>query len=219
MNSGRWLFNSVAVLMQNGSLGTLVSTVLVVLISVSCHRSDNAVQSAVNLKPFILTSSGRLPIALAGFRLGMTEAEAHAAEPELKALDSTKAGDAYLYFTTVQGFDVSLQFADYRLIKISSSVWKISPDDAIAFNAATSQQFGRPDKDINEGSTGYTWIWIDRDVRAKFEDNEDLDRASYDCSFQLTRVVNHQIEYIIAFRCKGGSVVASRKVPCATDPR
>jgi hypothetical protein len=128
---------------------------------------------------FHLSSSGRLPTALHGFKLGMSISDAKALEPNLMG------EGRYLSGGTHEDYYVTLGFTENRLYSIHSSLTHISPADADDFDRSTSSQFGPPDKRIYEGPDAECWVWIDGDVRARYVNSEDGDRVSRDLDLEV----------------------------------
>jgi len=175
---------------SNAVLAICVLSILLVI--PACRQTQGEVQSAApivkgplyNVPPkkeasFHLSSSGRLPTALHGFKLGMSISDAKALEPNLMG------EGGYLSGRTNEDFYVTLGFTENRLYSTHSTLSHIRPDDAHDFDRSTSLQFGPSDKRIYKGPDAGCWVWIDGDVRARYEDHEDGDRVSRDLDFEL----------------------------------
>jgi hypothetical protein len=131
--------------------------------------------TSTNFPELHFSSSGKIPTKLHIFRLGMTVDEATDQDPTITELGADKGSEskpiANKQNTTLSrgisgsGFYETATFNAGRLIDISSSVSGISPEDASEFNQNTLQQLGTPDV---HPSTN-VWVWIDGDVRIRYE--------------------------------------------------
>lgn len=134
-----------------------------------------ASNTSANFPELHFSSSGKIPTKLHVFRLGMTVDEAMNEDPTITELGAEKSSEskpiANKRNTTLSrgipgsGFYETATFNAGRLIDISSSVSGISPEDASEFNQNTLQQLGTPDV---HPSTD-VWVWIDGDVRIRYE--------------------------------------------------
>jgi hypothetical protein len=121
-------------------------------------------------------SSGRLPINLHGLRLGMSVAEAVSENPDLKnnhtGHEASPASDPsaeLIRYSDSRGFFETASFSNGRLTLVDSSVEGISPGDASQFDKNTLVQLGEPDKRLYVGSSAEAWLWIDGDVRIRYD--------------------------------------------------
>lgn len=126
--------------------------------------------------PFKISSTGVLPTGLHGFQLGMTKSDARNRMPTLR--DSPVQKSDSLYGATSEGFSVNLGFSGDRLYRIESELMRIDPRDAEAFDRSTIMHLGNPQKSLYKGPETRCWVWIDGDVRVRYEDGELSDRVS-----------------------------------------
>jgi len=163
--------------------------VLICVLACCCCESPNEVQSpapivkvspynepAQQTRPFKISSSGFLPTGLQGFQLGMTISDVRNRVPNLKGDPAQKS--MRLYGETPEGFSVVLDFSGNRLYSIESELIRINPRDADAFDRSTIMQLGKPHVSLYKGPDSRCWLWIDGDVRVRYEDGELSDRVS-----------------------------------------
>ena len=120
------------------------------------------------------TSSGRLPIMVHRLRLGMSAAEALAEDSSLKGFGTDKSplsdpGASLCCGSFPKGFDDSASLSHGRIISVVSDVRGISPEDALRFNKDTLSQLGKPNAEVYAGSSATVWVWIDGDVRIRYQ--------------------------------------------------
>jgi hypothetical protein len=213
--------------------GAIVCLLVALISSVSgdkkqaaANRPDTASNNAIsnssdapasfNFPELHFTSSDRLPTKLRIFRLGMSVAEAMAEDPELKNMHGDSGSgsqspvsdpDAKLYQEHERertGFDESADFFNGRLNLISDDVFNISPKDASLFNRNILVQLGKPDIEIYAGPSANVWVWIDGDVRIRYENNSG-GRPTGARSVYLTMVIYPDvIKSILVHRSKPG---------------
>ncbi|MGA2002414.1 MAG: hypothetical protein ABSG70_03475 [Terriglobales bacterium] len=106
----------------------------------------------------------------------MTISDARNRMPSLKSDPAQKS--MRLYGETPGGFSVLLDFSGNRLYSIESELIRISPRDADAFDRSTIMQLGKPHVSLYKGPDSRCWLWIDGDVRVRYEDGELSDRVS-----------------------------------------
>ncbi len=148
------------------------------------------------------TSSGHLPTRLHGLRLGMSVADAMDEDPMLKDDHSDSASgsaspasdpDAVLSRGSEEsGFFETASFSHGRLTYISSTVSDISPDDASLFDRDTFVQLGKPDIEVYAGPSAKAWVWIDGDVRIRY-DNEPVGTVFGSRTVSLNMVIYSQL--------------------------
>jgi len=138
----------------------------------------NPTPATVSFPPLHFASSGRLPVKLHGLKLGMSAAEALAWNSDLKDM---RAGSdpgspsilsdpsAILCCGGPVGFDDSAGLSHGRIISVGSEVHGISPEDALRFNKDTLSQLGKPDREVYAGPSSIAWVWIDGDVRIRYD--------------------------------------------------
>ena len=177
--------------------------------------SDSSQAAAsVNFPELHFTSSGRLPTKLHIFRLGMSVAEAMAQNPDLKNQHGDSGSgsqspvsdpDAQLVQRSDRtGFFETASFSNGRLTYVTSTVSSISPKDASLFNKNTLVQLGKPDIEIYAGPSANVWVWIDGDVRIRY-DNEPDGQAAGPRTVDLSMVVYPDlIKSLLAERSKPG---------------
>jgi len=124
------------------------------------------------------TTSGRLPIMLHRLRLGMSAAEALTEDSSLKGFGTDKSplsdpGASLCCGSFPQGFDDSASLSHGRIISVVSDVRGISREDALRFNKDTLGQLGKPDVEVYAGSSTTVWVWIDGDVRIRYQNAAD----------------------------------------------
>jgi hypothetical protein len=123
-------------------------------------------------------SSGRLPVALQGFRLGMSVADAMSA--------ASNSGQTYvgptpsepernLWLHTADGFLVTCFFSQGRLVEATSSAEDISPVDEAVFRRSAMDHLGKPDRELEPGADTNSWVWIDGDVRVRYTNRHQSD--------------------------------------------
>ena len=121
-----------------------------------------------------ITSTGRLPIKLQGFQLGMSVADAIARDSSVENFNPNKGEpspadiDATLVKTSSGGFFTILMFSKGRSEQINSTLKNIRAEDADAFDRATLNRLGKPDVDVYKGPSTRWWVWIDGDVRIMY---------------------------------------------------
>lgn len=128
-------------------------------------------------KPLSFASGGKLPTSYQGLSLGMTQAEALAARPQLELpeewnKDPTAQGAFLEDSPSSHSVDPSVSVTVFqgRVVTIEASKSRISPDDAKAFEDHTLGLLGKPDgSDSVPAQSRQTYVWIDGDVRIKFE--------------------------------------------------
>lgn len=141
--------------------------------------TSSPASAPVNFPALHFASSGRLPTSLHRFRLGMTLAQAIADDPSLKDRRTQNDPgspsplldpDAVL---STEGFSAGFYdeagFSHGALIDISSDVYGIRPDDASQFDQDMLNQLGKPDAKVYAGPSEEVWVWIDGDVRIRYE--------------------------------------------------
>jgi hypothetical protein len=133
------------------------------------------IQPAQTFPALNCSSSDHLPTKLNGFQLGMSVAEALSRDSNLENVDSSKGKpsgadpNAFLKEQRSDGSFIKLSFSHGRLAVISSDVSGISAEDGEAFDRNTLNQLGTPQVDVYQGPDTKNWIWIDGDVRIKYE--------------------------------------------------
>ena len=133
-------------------------------------------EQAQQARSFKVSSSGFLPTGLQGFQLGNTVADVRNRMPTLRGATEQESKD--LYGTTSEGFGVALSFSENRLYRVTSELTGVSPRDADAFDRNTIMHLGKPNKNVYRGPEANCWVWIDGDVRVRYEDEELSDRVS-----------------------------------------
>jgi hypothetical protein len=133
-----------------------------------------------NFPALHFTSSGRLPIKIGSFQLGITVADALSIDSNLencnkdKKPPSTSDPNVALCpssYSVSDGFYNTLTFSRGRLELIGSDLAKVSPEDAAQFDRNTLNQLGKPDVVVNDGPSIEHWVWIDGDVRIQYVNN------------------------------------------------
>lgn len=143
----------------------------------SSVSTDNPSASSNSYPESHVNSSGTLPSGLHNFRLGMSVADAVAADPGLRDENneppSVSNRRAQPYTHTADGCFDMLSFSEGRLVLIISDLNNVSPDDSAAFNHNTVDHLGRPKVVINAGSSTDEWVWIDGDIRISYRNAAD----------------------------------------------
>lgn len=108
------------------------------------------------------------------FQLGMSVADAARVDPTVKSSNYSVAPnpsdpDASLVDKLGENFAVSMSFKRGRLVYILGEIGNISPDDAKLFNRNTLNQLGPPSANVYQGSDMQTLVWIDGDIRLKYD--------------------------------------------------
>lgn len=140
------------------------------------------------------TSSGRLPIKIGSFQLGITVADALSTDSNLENCNkdtnppSTSDPNAALCpssYSVSDGFYNSLTFSRGRLALISSALTNVSPEDAAQFNSNTLNQLGKPDVVVYAGPSTEHWVWIDGDVRIQYVNTHYWSENAHSITMQL----------------------------------
>ncbi|HYU46595.1 MAG TPA: hypothetical protein VEK84_10520 [Terriglobales bacterium] len=135
-------------------------------------QDPGATGKATPLSPF--RYSGRIPNHIQGFQLGMGVGEALARDPALeKYLHDGKPSPSDLDVTLVakvHGFSTGLGFFGGNLLNIHSYIGSVSPSDAALFDRNILAQLGPPSGEVYVGLENKSWVWIDGDVRIRYED-------------------------------------------------
>jgi len=149
----------------------LIACVLT-LVSLNSRRS-------VTSSELRFSSSGRLPTRLHALRLGMTEKAAIDEDPTISEFGADKGSRSqpmtknrcrlFTRGSSQSGFYDAANFCGGRLIDISSTVSGLSPQDASDFGQNTLQRLGKPDVRVYAGPSTDVWVWIDGDVRIRYE--------------------------------------------------
>jgi hypothetical protein len=139
---------------------------------------SNSTSAPVTFPTLHFASSGRLPIKLHRLQLGMSAAEAMAEDSSLKDFGTDKSplsdpGASLCCGSFPKGFDDSAGLSEGRIISVGSDVRGISPEDALRFNKDTLGQLGKPDVEVYAGSSTTVWVWIDGDVRIRYQNAPD----------------------------------------------
>jgi hypothetical protein len=135
----------------------------------------NDQNASVSFPPLHYSSSHLLPTKLHRFQLGMSVADTLRGDSSIKygypskEKPSPSDANASLSDKLSEGFFVMMSFSRGRLIYIESEVGNIGPDDAQLFDKNTLAQLGPPSVNVYQGSDTKTWVWIDGDVRLKYE--------------------------------------------------
>jgi len=139
--------------------------------------TPSVVTSSTSFPALHLATSGRLPIKLRSFQLGMSVADALSTDSNLvncqedKNPPSTSDPDITLcpsIHSAPEEFGNSLTFSRGRLVLVISGIGNISPEDAALFNRNALNQLGKPDVVVYAGPSKDSWVWIDGDVRIQY---------------------------------------------------
>ena len=149
-----------------------------VIASDATTSTHNPTPASASLPALHFTSSGRLPITLHKLRLGMSAAEALAVNSRLQDMLADRGPgspsilsdpSAILCCGSPVGFDDMAGLSHGRIISVGSEVHGISPEDALRFNKDTLSQLGKPDREVYAGPSSIAWVWIDGDVRFRYD--------------------------------------------------
>lgn len=137
----------------------------------------------VNFPELHFASSGKLPNKLHIFQIGMTVADAISADPTLKDQRLTgqpgspqPASDPNALLCcgdSSSGFTETADFTGGRLVDALSVVSGISSEDASDFDRNTIRQLGNPDIKVLGGPSAVIWVWVDGDLRIRYENRPD----------------------------------------------
>jgi hypothetical protein len=139
--------------------------------------TPSVVTSTTNFPALHFSSSGRLPVTLRSFQLGMSVADALSTDSNLvncqedKNPPSTSDPDIGLcssIHSAPEEFYNSLTFSRGRLVLVMSELSNISPEDAALCNDTVRNQLGKPDVVVYAGPSEDSWVWIDGDVRIQY---------------------------------------------------
>jgi hypothetical protein len=125
----------------------------------------------VAMGPIHLSHSGRLPVSLQGFKLGMPLREAVAL---FNSPDAPKDLQQAIFGSYPMTNRILVNIRPYRgrVIQITATAENLSPDYADFFESKVFAQLGRPDAEIYEENMlvpTRRYIWVDQDVRIAFE--------------------------------------------------
>lgn len=160
----------------------------------SDESTPSIVSPTTNFPALHFTSSGRLPIKIGSFQLGITVADALSTDSNLgncnkdKIPPSTSDSNVGLCpssYSVSDGFYNNLSFSRGRLELITSDLTNISPEDAAQFDRNTLNQLGKPDVVVNAGPSIVHWVWIDGDVRIQYVNNHYWSESAHSITMQL----------------------------------
>ena len=160
----------------------------------SDESTPSMVSPTTNFPALHFTSSGRLPIKIGSFQLGITVADALSIDSNLencnkdKIPPSTSDPNVALCpssYSVSDGFYNTLSFSRGRLELISSALTNVSPEDAAQFNSNTLNQLGKPDVVVYAGPSTDSWVWIDGDVRIHYVNTHYWSEGTHSITMQL----------------------------------
>jgi hypothetical protein len=137
----------------------------------------SVVTSSTSFPALHFASSGRLPIRLRSFQLGISAADALSSDSNLvncqedKNPPSTSDPDINLcpsVHSAPTEFYGTLTFSRGRLVLVMSELNNISPEDSALCNEKALNQLGKPDVVVYAGPSTDSWVWIDGDVRVQY---------------------------------------------------
>ena len=161
----------------------------------SDESTPSIVTPTTNFPALHFSSSGRLPIKVSSFQLGITVADALSIDSNLENCNKDKiqpsSSDPNVAlcpssYSVSDGFYNTLSFSRGRLVLISSALTNVSTEDAAQFNSNTLNQLGKPDVVVYAGPSTEHWVWIDGDVRIQYVNTHYWSEGTHSITMQLT---------------------------------